>query len=602
MIAILPVRFADHDDVWPPDRFERWMEPLRPFSLANFWWQSSRGLFDLSSRIYDPVTVGDPRPLSNEGRDAFVVRVIAAATAAVDPDWAHTDILLIWLAQPTGWWGGGRLPVPLRGPGGLVTGTKPVRVTVIDAMTPFDAACQELGHSFGLAHELGRDGVSDYGSPYSVMSAQIYGAGPAASFERPADGNLPDDPPQRIVGPLLPAAQLHVEERFRNSSAAIHLDPSYAAAPSRPARHRLYALNYRLRVPPGPLPVVIAVPSNVNDGRTYFLELRRGLDYDAGLGRPGAPVRGVVVHSAEPGGRIRYRDVCDLQFGDNVDWRFPAGDFSVRVNGIGPDQEYVDVTIRGGARTWFPIRGALLAGGVATQAQLTRTRRGDQRNALIAELARRSRSPVAALQMLDDDALAGAGAAMLFLRLGGIRDDRALADMSVDDQRNTLIVEVSAQTGLPIDRLQTFDSLELVRLGLGGLPGGSGEAPGAVGSYIRGVLLAGGFRTQQQLNAMSHADRRNTLIVELAAHSRDTASAYQAFSDEQLEGAGAVMVLLRAAGLRDDAALRAMSAEDQRNTLIVEVEAQLGISPTPQGWSDLELVLTVLGIGVRVTA
>ena len=51
MIAVVPVRYSDRDAVWPRARFEAWMEPLRPFSLANFWWQSSRGLFDLASQV-----------------------------------------------------------------------------------------------------------------------------------------------------------------------------------------------------------------------------------------------------------------------------------------------------------------------------------------------------------------------------------------------------------------------------------------------------------------------------------------------------------------------------------------------------------------------
>jgi hypothetical protein len=597
MIAIVPVRYSDRDQVWPRERFEAWMEPLRPFSLANFWWQSSRGLFDLASQVYDPVTVADPRPVTYAARDGFVTSVIAKATSALDPDWAHTDILVLWLAQPTGWWGGARLPVPLRTPSGLVTGTKTVLVSVIDAVTPFDAACHELGHSFGFNHELAPDGVTDYGSPYSIMSAATYGSSAdAASFSRPPDPVLPDDPPQRVIGPLLAAVQLYREDRFRHSPAAIRVDETYAAHPSRPARHRLYALNYRLRVPPGPLPVLIAFPSNRRDGRTYFLELRRGLDYDAAFGRPGSALPGVVVHSQEPDGRIRFRGLCDLQFGDNLDWRFPAGDFSVFVSGIGPDREYVDVEVRGGTRSWFPIRGVLLAGGFRTQAQLNVMRRGDQRNTLIVELANHSRSSVADLQALPNDVLAGAGAVMVFLRRGGIRDDAALRTMSVDDQRNTLIVELGIQTGARIDQLQALDSLDLVQLGLGGIFGGSGAAPGAVGSYIRGVLLDGGFRTQAQLDAMTADDQRNTLIVEMTAHSNQ--ANYQAYGDRALEDAGAVMVLLRETGIRDDAALRRMSAEDQRNTLIVEVETQLGIQPTPQEWTNRQLVLTVLGIGV----
>jgi hypothetical protein len=137
--------------------------------------------------------------------------------------------------------------------------------------------------------------------------------------------------------------------------------------------------------------------------------------------------------------------------------------------------------------------------------------------------------------------------------------------------------------------------MDLVLVGLGSDLATKGSAPGVVSSYIRGALLAGNFRTQRELNTMSHDDHRNTLIVEMAAHSNQ--SNFQAFNDAALEGAGAVMVALRRARIRDDAALKTMSVDDQRNTLIVEMDAQthLGV-PRLQGLSNLDLVLTALGV------
>jgi outer membrane protein assembly factor BamB len=111
---------------------------------------------------------------------------------------------------------------------------------------------------------------------------------------------------------------------------------------------------------------------------------------------------------------------------------------------------------------------------------------------------------------------------------------------------------------------------------------------------IRGVLLAGKFRTQQELNAMSHDDMRNTLIVELTEHSKQ--SNYQAFDNDTLAGMGAVLVFLREAKIRDDAALATMSADDQRKALIVELDAQTQLGPRLQGFSNMQLVLTALGV------
>jgi uncharacterized protein YgbK (DUF1537 family) len=69
---------------------------------------------------------------------------------------------------------------------------------------------------------------------------------------------------------------------------------------------------------------------------------------------------------------------------------------------------------------------------------------------------------------------------------------------------------------------------------------------------------------------------------------------YQAYNDADLAGAGAVMVFLREAGIRDDAALKKMSADDQRNVAIVELAAQTGRNL--QGLSNLDLALTALGV------
>jgi hypothetical protein len=129
------------------------MQPLIPFSLGDFWWSSSKALFPLEHTIYNPIVMNDPRlTVAKDNatqRGALVNGAIAAATAQVSPDWDNTDILMIWYAQPTDMFGGGKYTVPLRG-----GGSKNIPVTVVDIASPFDSACQELGHSFGLQHEV----------------------------------------------------------------------------------------------------------------------------------------------------------------------------------------------------------------------------------------------------------------------------------------------------------------------------------------------------------------------------------------------------------------------------------------------------------------
>jgi hypothetical protein len=212
----------------------------------------------------------------------------------------------------------------------------------------------------------------------------------------------------------------------------------------------------------------------------------------------------------------------------------------------------------------------------------------DQRNTLIVELTAYSNQ--SNYQSFDDATLAGMGAVLVFLRGAGIRDDDGLKAMSADDQRNTLIVEIGAQNPHMADRLQGFSSMDLVLLGLGGdEPGASLHQP----TYLRGVLLVGKFRTQYELNKLSADDQRNTLIVELTAHSNQ--SNYQSYDDYTLAGMGAVMVFLREAGIRDDATLETMSADDQRNTLIAEIGAQTGLGSRLQGLHNMDLVRLALG-------
>lgn len=600
MIAIVPVRFstnANAASVWSADTFTKWMQPLIPFSLGDFWLTSGRGFLPLECTVYPPVVMNDPRP--NVAKDnatqrgALVNGAIAAATAQVAPDWDDTDILLLWYAQPTDMFGGGKYNIPLR-----AGGSKPVPVTVVDIASPYDSACQELGHSFGFDHELDDEG-REYASPYSVMSARLHGP----EFLRVADARLPDgqkiadprdpffnQPAQHIVGPTLAAAQLLKVDAFKNSPGVIQLSRSYA---QQPATLTLFALNYTVRQPPGPLPVLATFPSNTGDGRIFTLEFRRGgHGYDAAIGQPGSPA-GLVIHSYNPDGRVRYEGVADVSLAAaSEDWASRAGDFSLRLLAVDQSNEFVRFTLRGGARKRFPIRGVLLAGRFRTQHELKAMSHDDMRNTLIVELANRSSQND--FQRFDNDTLAGMGASLVFLREAKIRDDRTLKTMSADDMRNTLIVEIGSQTGLG-SQLQGFSSMDLVLIGLGSDLATKGTAPGVLSSFIRGALLAGNFRTQRELNQMSRDDQRNTLIVEMTKHSNQTN--YQAFSDAVLEGMGAAMVALRSGRMRDDSGLKTMSADDQRNTLIVEMagQTQVGI-PQLQGMSNMDLVLTALGI------
>ncbi|NGZ07845.1 MAG: hypothetical protein CV088_00435 [Nitrospira sp. LK70] len=217
------------------------------------------------------------------------------------------------------------------------------------------------------------------------------------------------------------------------------------------------------------------------------------------------------------------------------------------------------------------VRGVLLVGKFRSQQHLNGMSSEDQRNTLITELAARTKDTVAQYQALNDAALASAGALLVYLRETGSRTDQQIKAMTADDMRNTVIVEVGIQTGHGSSELQALSNMELIHLVL------------EPHSYIRGILLVGKFRSQQHLNGMSSEDQRNTLITELAARTKDTVVQYQALNDAALAGAGALLVYLRETGSRTDQQIKAMTADDMRNTVIVEVGIQTG-----RGSSELQ--------------
>jgi len=119
-------------------------------------------------------------------------------------------------------------------------------------------------------------------------------------------------------------------------------------------------------------------------------------------------------------------------------------------------------------------------------------------------------------------------------------------------------------------------------------------------SLIRGVLLAGKFRTQLELNGMSSEDQRNTLIVEMVGRTNQPGGHFQAMDDSNLAGAGAVYVFLREARIRTEPQLKAISDDDQRNIMIVEIASQTGFGSRLQALSNMDLVLLGLGANVFV--
>ena len=363
MIAVLRVRFTSNSDpatVWSDATFQNWLNPSIPFSLANFWWESSWGYFDLRTQLFPAQVLADPRPDGTvASRPILVNAVLAQADTLFHPAWEQFDLALIWCAQPTDQFGGrGPYPVPLAS-----GGSKPIAACVVDLGSPFDGTCEELGHAFGLQHE--RDFATpaevaaddtDYKDPYSVMSARRYGAA-QPDFFRPSIAGLPDGSPLkspgdrfdqlpagRIVGPMLTPAQLLMFPWFGESGHVVSVPQTYQQAP---VTVKLYALDHaRALASTATLPVM-AVIGPVGTSYWQTFEFRRpGQRYDQAIG-DGNPAAGIVMHAVGVAdGLVRYTGVLPLDGGD-LDIRTAL--FTARLVEVGPDDEWAKFTLLAGS-------------------------------------------------------------------------------------------------------------------------------------------------------------------------------------------------------------------------------------------------------------
>jgi hypothetical protein len=110
------------------------------------------------------------------------------------------------------------------------------------------------------------------------------------------------------------------------------------------------------------------------------------------------------------------------------------------------------------------ISSVLTVGQFRRQSDLIGMSLDDQRNILIVELAGRTNQSGGYYQSLDNDTLAGAGAMLVFVRAAKIRTDETLKTLTDDDIRNIFIVEIYGRTGRT--DLQGLSNIQLVQLAL----------------------------------------------------------------------------------------------------------------------------------------
>lgn len=361
MIAVIRVRFNNTpaDAVWSDEVMHNWMNPGIEYSLGHFWARSSFFQADLRYYLFPAIAMDDPRvntPAGGDLRQYLVDGVTAEVTRLYKPDWKVFDSMLICFAQMTDLFGGGAFPVPVDG------GQKYLTAAVCDIASPFSSICQEVGHAFGLDHEVDQAG-NEYMSPYSSMSSESYG-GATSSFQRPEDPRLPKgtmpgpdtsavvtNDVQRIIGPYMTPVQIYNKGMgvFKMTKSVYQLPDSYHNTPH---SFRLIALDQAIDTWPQQQVALAVLPSSFPNNDTYFLELRRNNKYDSGLSLDGtdlAPI-GVVIHAVNASnGRVRYVDRIALAAapGDR-DYHCFAGHFTVRVNSFEQDYSAANVTVGGG--------------------------------------------------------------------------------------------------------------------------------------------------------------------------------------------------------------------------------------------------------------
>lgn len=362
MIALVRVRYPTTaaNAVWSDMVTNNWMNASIPFSLAHFWQRTSLFQADLSYFLFAPVVVADPRitgAANNVNRPLLVNAILAEVTRAYSPDWNTFDKVLIVGAQRLDQFGGGSYQVPVGG------GTKNVSVAVVDVLSPFSNVCQELGHAFGLEHEM-NTGNDEYQSPYSVMSSESYGGG-RPSFERAVMAQLPVGKPrpspeisavntqdvQRIVGPYITPVQFSVANMgtFNDPQTVYQVPVSIA---TQPHSFRLTAVDACIDSWPMRRRMLAVLPPQVPNGDLYYLELRRNRSYDAGLSVDGSvgPQNAVVIHAVnQTTKRVMYVGRIPLasNTGD-TDYHSYKGFFAVRLGSVEPDHSECQVTVGGG--------------------------------------------------------------------------------------------------------------------------------------------------------------------------------------------------------------------------------------------------------------
>jgi len=93
---------------------------------------------------------------------------------------------------------------------------------------------------------------------------------------------------------------------------------------------------------------------------------------------------------------------------------------------------------------------------------------------------------------------------------------------------------------------------------------------------LRGILIAGKWRKEEEIRYAASDDMRNTLIVELGGHSNQTGEFFWGKRDDELVGMGAIVICILQTKFHDRDWLKAHSCPEHRNALIERIHNFMG--------------------------
>ena len=140
------------------------------------------------------------------------------------------------------------------------------------------------------------------------------------------------------------------------------------------------------------------------------------------------------------------------------------------------------------------------------------------------------------------------------------RADEVLADQKVRNQlKDWEVVRLAGQASMSGPgrncNIQMNDSRRLLK---------SVCVPKTEQASIRGILLLGGFQTQDQLNASSPQDWRDTLCLELSNRIAEPVSTFSGMRDDDLSALGGLLVFIQASDQFDALTLADFKIDDLR--------------------------------------